>query len=202
MASKLTTLTQQKSAAQLQTMSRDSIQWLQKKTGELRNPHYIPRSIKNEKQRYSKRFVLGGMYFFYYDPKLKADLPYYDRFPLVIPLEKYNDGFLGLNLHYLPIKYRLLFMDKLIEYAVLNENDDPKRLRITYELLNVSRRFPEFRPCIKRYLTSHIGSKILTVMPEEWDVALMLPVQLFKKAQPKEVWQDSIDEIKGRTNAL
>ena len=198
MASKLTTLTQQKSAAQLQTMSRESIQWLQKKVGELRNPQYIPRSIKNEKQRYNKRFVLGGLYFFYYDPKLKHELPYYDKFPLVIPLEKYNDGFLGLNLHYLPIKYRIAFMDKLIDYAVLNENDDPKRIRVTYELLAMSKRFKEFRPCIKRYLTHHIGSKILTVMPEEWDVALMLPVQQFVKAKPKEVWQDSINEIKGR----
>ena len=198
MASKLTTLTQQKSAAQLQTMSRESIQWLQKKVGELRNPQYIPRSIKNEKQRYNKRFVLGGLYFFYYDPKLKHELPYYDKFPLVIPLEKYNDGFLGLNLHYLPIKYRIAFMDKLIDYAVLNENDDPKRIRVTYELLAMSKRFKEFRPCIKRYLTHHIGSKILTVMPEEWDVALMLPVHQFKKAKPQEVWQDSINEIKGR----
>lgn len=198
MASKLTTLTQQKSAAQLQTMSRESIQWLQKRVADLRNPQFIPRSIKNEKQRHNKRFVLGGLYFFYYDPKLKAELPYYDKFPLVIPLEKYNDGFLGLNLHYLPIKYRIAFMDKLIDYAVLNENDDPKRIRVTYELLKMSKRFREFRPCIKRYLTHHIGSKILTVMPEEWDVALMLPVQQFKKAQPKEVWQDSINEIKGR----
>ena len=88
MASKLTTLTQQKTAAQLQTMSHESIQWLTKKVGDLRNPQYIPRSIKNEKQRYSKRFVLGGMYFFYYDPKGKRDLPYYDKFPLVIPLER------------------------------------------------------------------------------------------------------------------
>lgn len=202
MASKLTLLTQQKSAAQLQTMSKESIQWLQKKVGDLRNPQYIPRSIKNEKQRYTNRFVLGGLYFFYYDPKLKKELPYYDRFPLVIPLERYNDGFLGLNLHYLPIRYRLIFMDKLLDYAVLNENDDPKRLRITYELLNVSKRYPEFRPCLKRYLTSHIGSKILGVSPEEWDVALMLPVQQFKKAKPKEVWQDSVDEIKGRKNAI
>jgi hypothetical protein len=46
-------------------------------------------------------------------------------------------------------------------------------------------------------LTPHIGSKILAVMPEEWDVALMLPVHQFAKAKPREVWQDSINEIKG-----
>ena len=44
----------------------------------------------------------GGMFLFFYNPKLKDKLPYYDRFPLVIPLERYADGFLGINLHYLP----------------------------------------------------------------------------------------------------
>ena len=34
---------------------------------------------------------------FFYDPKLKKKLPYYDTFPLVLPLENYSDGFLGLN---------------------------------------------------------------------------------------------------------
>ena len=42
----------------------------------------------------------GKMYFYFYDPKYKAVLPIYDRFPLVIPIEPYPDGFLGLNLHY------------------------------------------------------------------------------------------------------
>ena len=198
MASKLTLLAQQKSAAQLQTLSKDSIRWLNKKVSELRNPQVIPKSIANEKERYARRFVLGGMYFFFYDPKLKYELPYYDKFPLVLPLERYNDGFLGLNLHYLPIKYRVAFMDKLLDYAVYNEENEIKRLKVTYDLLNATRRFKEFRPCIKRYLTGHIKSRILTVQPEEWDVALFLPIAQFKKAQPKEVWQDSIDQIKGR----
>ena len=201
MASKLTLLTQQKSAAQLQTMSRESIQWLTKRVSELRNPQYIPRSIKNEKDRYTNRTILGGLYFFYYNPKLKKELPYYDTFPLVIPLERYKDGFLGLNLHYLPIKYRLIFMDKLLDYAIMNEDNEIKRIKITYEMLSISKRFPEFRPCIKRYLTSHIGSKILTVMPEEFDVALMLPVHQFKKAKPQDVWKDSVQEIKDTRNA-
>jgi len=198
MASKLTTLTQNKSAAQLQTMSRDSIQWLTKKVSEIKNPYPIAKSISNEKSRHTRKFVLGGLYFFYYDPKGKNDLPYYDKFPLVIPLEKYNDGFLGLNLHYLPIKYRINFMDKLLEYAVLNEDNEIKRLRITYELLCITKRFKEFKPCVKRYLTGHIRSKILTVQPEEWDVALFLPVHQFKKAQAKDVWQESVDTIKGK----
>ena len=196
MASKLTQITAQKSATDLQSMSRESYKWLLTKIRELRNPSYIPKGIAAEDFRKNKRFILGGLYHFFYDPKGKDDLDYYDRFPLVLALEKYPDGFLGLNLHYLPIKYRVAFLDKLMEYAVLDADNDPRRLRVTYDILQASRRFKEFRPCIKRYLHSHIKSKILTIEPKEWEVAVFLPTHLFKGAKPTEVWKESIDEIK------
>lgn len=196
MNSKLTQLTQQKSASELQTMSRDSYLWLTKKINGLRNPAAMSKDISLEKSRYTRRFLIGGLYFFMYNPKLKHELPYYDVFPLVMPLERYADGFLGLNLHYLPIKYRVIFMEKLMPFALYNDEDEIKRMRVTYDILNASRRFREFRPCLKRYLYPHIRSKILAVQPNEWDVAMFLPVHQFKKAQPKEVWQDSINEIR------
>ena len=196
MASKLTQLTQQKSAAQIQSLSRESYQWFMKKIAEIRNPSYIPRNISAEDFRKNNRFILGGLYHFYYDPKGKADMPYYDRFPLVLALEKYNDGFLGLNLHYLPIKYRVAFLDKLLDFAILNDDNEIKRMRVTYDILNASRRFREFKPCIKQYLYSHCKSKILTIEPHEWDVAIFLPMQLFKGAKPQQVWQESVQEIK------
>ena len=198
MASKLSTLTQQKSAAQIQSLSRESYQWFMKKIAEIRNPSYIPKNISAEDFRKNNRFILGGLYHFYYDPKGKADMPYYDRFPLVLALEKYNDGFLGLNLHYLPIKYRVAFLDKLLDFAILNDDNEIKRMRVTYDILNASRRFREFKPCIKRYLHGHIKSKILTIQPAEWETALWLPSHMFKGAKPTEVWQESVEEI--RTN--
>ena len=196
MASKLTLLTQQLSAAQMQKMSRESYQWLLKKINELRNPSLITRTIANERFRQTRRLFKGRLYQFFYDPKGKADMPYYDRFPLVLLLEKYDDGFLGLNLHYLPIKYRVAFLDKLLNYAILDDEDNPARLRITYDILTASRRFREFRPCIKRYLFSQIRSKILTIEPQEWEVAIFLPTQLFKGAKPQKVWQESVNEIR------
>jgi hypothetical protein len=51
-------------------------------------------------------------------------------------------------------------------------------------------------PCIKRYLTPHIKSKLLAVQPDEWDAAIMLPVHQFKGAKPETVWKDSVEEIK------
>ena len=49
----------------------------------------------------------GKLNMFIYDPKWKKKLPYYDTFPLVLPLETYPDGFLGINMHYLPIPLRI-----------------------------------------------------------------------------------------------
>src|SRR4051812_41636100 len=44
----------------------------------------------------------GEMIFFMYDAKWKDKLPFFDRFPLIFPVEMYPNGFAGMNLHYLP----------------------------------------------------------------------------------------------------
>jgi hypothetical protein len=194
--SKLTELAQEKSSLDQQILSKDSMRWLKEKIDEIRNPSAIPKGISQEAFRNSKRFLLGRLYCFYYDPIGKADLPYYDRFPMVLALEKYNDGFLGLNLHYLPYKYRLAFLGKLMKYAVLNDDNDVMKIRVTYDILQASKTFKEFRPCIKRYLTSQIRSKILTIQPNEWEIAAFLPIQQFRGAKATDVWKDSVDEIK------
>jgi len=92
----------------------------------------------------------------------------------------------------------MVFMKKLVGRAIYDENDEIKRVKITYDILSASRRYKEFRPCLKRYLVSHIKSKIMAVQPEEWDVASMLPVQAFRKAPVSEVWSDSLEEIKNQ----
>lgn len=196
MTSKLTQLARQKTAAQLQTASRDSYRWLTKKIGELGNTTGIASIMNREDSRKTETFSHGKLYFFYYDPKTKADLPYYDRFPLVLVLDKHTDGFLGLNLHYLPIRYRVSFLDKLMDYAVVDGNKDIERMRVSYDILNASKRFKEFKPCLKKYLYGHIQSKMLMVLPNEWDIAAFLPIQQFRKASANKVWQESVEEIK------
>lgn len=196
----LTTLTAEKIAAQYPFMSRDAIVWLRQKVADLRNPVALVRPMTREKHRHVKtndfrQFLIGGMYFFAYDPKTKGELPYYDRFPLVMPLKREADGFLGLNFHYLPIGYRIRFLQKLLPLA-LYDGEDIKRIKITYDILEASRRYKEFRPCIKKYLLTNVKSKILKVGPDEWDTALFIPVHQFKKAQPQAVWKESVEEIR------
>jgi hypothetical protein len=37
---------------------------------------------------------------------------------------------------------------------------------------------------------------MITIQPDEWEVAVFLPTQLFKGAKPAEVWKESIQEIR------
>lgn len=197
----LTTLSDEKLAAQYSTMSRESLAWLMKRIQNIRSPVSQIRPLTKETNRYVKpndrqKFLMGGLYYFIYDPKTKNDLPYYDRFPLVMPLKREPDGFLGLNMHYLPIRYRINFMRKLMPLAIYNDEDEIKRIRITYPILDSSRKYKEFRPCIKKYLYGHVKSRILAVEPQEWDIALYLPIQQFKKENAMAVWKESVEQIK------
>jgi hypothetical protein len=143
---------------------------------------------------------IGKMIMYYYDPKLKDKLPYYDRFPLVIPLEIYKDGFLGLNLHYLPPEYRARLMDSLYAsvYPKKNTITDSKKIAITYRLLAQVSRNRLFEPCVKRYLYTHLRSRLFVVPPEDWDVAIFLPTQRFNKANDATVWASSLQKTRGR----
>jgi hypothetical protein len=194
--SKLTTLAEEKKTAGLRTMSPNAVSWLKDKIEEIKKPSTIPTVISRETDRRASFLRVGMLYCFYYDPKTKADLPYWDRFPMVLILEKYDDGFLGLNLHYLPVRFRVAFLQKLMRFAILNDEHDIKRMRISYDILNAAKRYAEMKPCLKRYLRTHVKSKVLAIKPEEWDVAAMLPIQQFRKAPATKVWKDSVLEWK------
>lgn len=194
--SKLTSLAEEKKATGYKTMSRDSVAWLREKIDEIKRPDRIPPSINAEKNRRTTAFRVGMMYCFFYDPKTKDELPYYDKFPMVLVLEKYNDGFLALNLHYLPVKFRIAFLTKLMKFAQLTPEDDINRMRISYDILNSAKKYAEFRPMLKRYLFSNIRSKLLKIEPNEWDIATMLPIQQFRGARATTVWKDSLQHHK------
>ena len=66
----------------------------------------------------------GRMSMFFYDPKFKQRLPYYDTFPLVLPLEPMKGGFIGLNFHYLPYGVRFAFLQQLQSYATNSKFDN------------------------------------------------------------------------------
>ena len=135
--------------------------------------------------------IIGKMYFFLYNPKHKKTLPYYDRFPLIFPIELYNDGFLGLNFHYLHPRDRAILMDQLKTLANNKRYDATTKLTITYNMLQGFSKYKRARPTVHKYLSNHVQSKFVRIDADEWAIATLLPVQRIKKATDKEVWRES-----------
>ena len=162
--------------------------WLREKVKELKP---TASTLMRDRERLRNSSIIGRMYFYFYDPKTKDKMPYYDRFPLVIPIERYNDGFLGLNLHYIHPKQRMILLDKLSDTMSNNTYDEKTKLKINYRYLAAASKIFEANPCIKRYLFNHVESRFLEISADEWDIAALLPVESFVGATTSKVFADS-----------
>lgn len=162
--------------------------WLRAKIPTLRPTR---QALLADRERLKNRPLIGRMYFYFYDPKTKDKLQYYDRFPLVLPIEQYSDGFLGLNLHYIHPKQRIILLDKLSDYANNSKYDKTTKLRLSYDALSAASRSFEATPCIKRYLYSQVDSRFLEITADEWDIAALLPMESFVGASTSKVYADS-----------
>ena len=176
-------------AGQIPARTDSARDWYRKQA---RTTRASPRSLLGkDKARFANRVIIGRMYHFYYDPKHKDTLPYYDRFPLIFPFKKVPGGFLGLNMHYLPLKLRAKLMDALYDLAKDQRYDEKTRLRLSYSILDGSSKYKYFKPCVKHYLTNHVRSRFLEVYSSEWDIALFLPTERFEKSSKSKVHSDS-----------
>lgn len=162
--------------ANKQQKQKEAVDWWIKKAKTARG---YRRNLLAKADRARATTIIGKMFFFEYDPKHKMKLPIYDRFPLVFPIERYSDGFLGLNLHYLDASTRSSILDKLSEYSTHKQMTEISRLKLSYELLNRTKLLATVAPCIKRYLVGHVRSDFIEIIPSEWEKVAQLPVQVF-----------------------
>ena len=137
----------------------------------------------------------GKMYMFWYNAKHSETLPFYDKFPLIILMDTAPGGMVGLNLHYLPISLRQTFFYGLLNRVNNTKYDDSTYLKVTYDYLKATRSAKAFRPCFKRYLTSHIRGQIVNVPASEWELAIHLPTSLFQNETEQEVHRHSKEMI-------
>ncbi len=157
--------------------SKELFDWL---LGKARSAASIRKNLINATQQQSGSTVIGKMYFFSYDAKTKDKLPRWDKYPLVFPIERYSDGFLGLNVHYLTPGERSAFLNQLMNYATAKNLTEKSRLRLTYDLISSTKKLNSMaRPCIKRYLYSHVRSKFVEIPATEWDRVVQLPLEVF-----------------------
>jgi hypothetical protein len=153
---------------------------------------------RTDEARKVSSMEFGYMYAFKYDPKTKNDLPYYDTFPLIFPVRMDSDGFLGINFHYLPPVLRAKLMNALYSTLTNKKYDDTTKLKISYSILQSASKYRYFKPMLKKYLRSQVRSQFLEVQVNEWDIAIFLPTESFRKADTGRVWEDSRKKI-GRT---
>ena len=162
-----------------------STDWFRDKIKEFGQPGAMD-LIRDGKQRRPPFF--GRLNMLFYDPKLKTKLPYYDTFPLVLPLERYPDGFLGINFHYLPINLRIRLLDRMVDFSNNTKFDESTTLDVDYTGVKGIRLV---KPTLKRYLSGRVKTNFRRIDADEFTVATLLPVQRFRKASDQEVYRDS-----------
>lgn len=157
--------------------AKKSVAWFKKKVGE---------SAKGFKPAVLKP---GKMFTFGYDAKLKAILPYWDKFPLIVVLDTYKNGFLGLNFHYLSPIDRQKFFTKILKFS--NQKGDPMdftdkaRFNISWDAVQNIKHADKM---IHKYLYGHVRTSLLEAPPNEWENVIFLPYQRFVGASAKSVW--------------
>ena len=189
--------------------SRKATRWFHQKARKTRT---TPRQIWSERERHKlynlRRRLLGNMYYYFYEPEYKDSLPYWDAFPLVIPIELTEGGFLALNFHYLDWRLRAIFMDRILELQRENEDPADKSIqsekgkldwrKIGYDKLSRKARYKYFKPCLKHYKFTNMRSRMVQVDMDEWDIALFLPVERFEKVRKTKIWADSRNIIQDK----
>jgi hypothetical protein len=176
---------------QIPARTQSARDWFRDKARSQRSAAAYPANLLSDHDKKSSSVEIGHMYHFFYDPKTKKELPYYDRFPLIFMVGPAEGGFYGINLHYLPPKLRAALMDALYSIVSNKRYDDNTRLRLSYDVLKSASKYRYFKPTFKHYLNSNVKSQFMKIDSAEWDIALFLPTERFEKANKSRVFADS-----------
>lgn len=106
-------------------------------------------------------------------------MPYWDRLPLVIPFNIYDDGFIGINLHYANGNDRKTLLNYLLRLR--NKKTTKEYVKISYQILQAAAKTSILQPCIHRYLTNHIKTRLVKVSIDEWENVALLPLAQWKR---------------------
>ena len=171
---------------------RRSAQWFQDKIkglkGEVKNRFSSTNAAKFYREAETKvnpnvlkrRAELGDLFCYYYNPKYRATLPYYDMFPMIMLIGAEKDTFLGINFHYLRPKWRAVLLDRVSSKI---GNGLPRWSKL--------RQIRQIAPTIKRYRFDHIMKRVIPIEENEQEIAIFLPTERFRKSAKAKVWAES-----------
>lgn len=163
--------------------------------------HMMQAFAEHKKTPGQNKYLIGRMYYFKYDAKMKAELPYWDMYPLVFFFNIVKgDGLtfgdrgviylMGLNLHYLPPKLRLLVFQDLIKLRNERTYRAKTRLKLTWQALNRFAKHSMYQHCVKMYRADHLRSQLFEVQPQYWEVVIPMRTARFQKQSQATVWKD------------
>ena len=160
------------SEIQADTWYKNSLNEAKKQTAEER---------KAEQRKSVKSHRVGGpqpgrMYQFGYNAKTAKYLPYWDKYPLMICLGVSGQHILGINLHYIPPRQRVEFLDTVMRYSSTKTTSNSTYLKINY---NKIKKHKWVAHMIKKYLFSHVVEVFQEISPKDWGKAIQLPTQEF-----------------------
>mgnify|MGYP000069193559 FL=1 len=176
--------------AGIRSRTPESEEWFTGKVRELAIPSRTS-ILKDDALEKRSKVLVGDMVMYFYDPKTKDTLPYYDKFPLTIVVGPAPGGFYGLNLHYVNPVARARLLNELFKLAPKKLTNDSRLNRLRYDLLQGVKKYKEYEPCFKRYLMTNVQSQMSRVPMTDWETAIYLPIQQFKKKSARSVWADS-----------
>lgn len=170
--------------------SAAAIEWYRNAGKQLRRVNEN-KLMNSDPNRLVTRPEVGNMYTYAYDPKYKDVLPYYDRQPLVFPFTIEKDSFTGINLHYINPQDRARLMNLLYKTKHNETLNNQSKLMISYQILQGLSQTKYYKPCIKKYLYSHLQTKLMEIRPREWDIILFMPIAKFTKKTGNYIYSQS-----------
>lgn len=166
-----------------------SLRWYRENLKTLANTR--PATLMTGNNSLVSQIIPGNMYMFFYDAKFKDTLPYWDRFPLILAFRKVENGFYGINLHYLPYMVRFKILGAMHNYTTNEKIDDNTKVRINWQIVESASKLAPAKACVKHYLYDHVESRFLKVSYPDWITASQLPVEKFVGASKETVWRQT-----------
>ncbi|QZI90530.1 hypothetical protein MYOV003v1_p0206 [Vibrio phage 207E48.1] len=161
----------------------------------------VHKELKENKVRnVMDKGLIGRMFLFQYDAKMKDELPVWDSNPLVFFFNAHvgngiNNGekgvvyLHGINMHYLPPKLRLMLFTQLIKLRNDSALREKTRLKMSWQLLKKLGASHLAEHCVKTYRADHIRSQLAEVMPQDWIIVLSMQLATWHNGTKRTAWQ-------------
>lgn len=194
MADPIRQLTELMQKEGLPTTGQSAINWYMKAVSRLEDKVTTGNIFKGREK--VTKLLKGHMYMYRYIPEGRKELPYYDQYPLVIATNTRDGSFFrGLNLHYLPHKYRAIFFAKLQSTITNRKYTDETRFKISNRMVTEMSKYRYGKVCFRTYSYSQLRSKVIEIQPSEWFASLFLPTERFVKKSKASVWKESRNKL-------